>query len=267
VSDYDIFLSYAHEDLERVRPLVGDLEAEQWRVFWDRTIPAGETWRTFIGVQLDTAPVVVVVWSKVSVESHWVASEADRANKRGVLVPVLLDEISPPLGLDHIQAASLITGPTPGRRELPPILKSSIRSKMARGTTAKLPPIEISGRKVTPSEGAYRRLEMSESKSGDTFSNVSNSTIINRSSLSHSLNSAARLGGADAEQALKEVGELVVKSGNRDACDLFNQLTEELQKPWPRKSVLRSAWDGLSKALPAVTELAGAVTAIGKLFA
>jgi hypothetical protein len=45
----DIFISYASEDLPRIRPLVDALERRGWSVFWDRTIPAGKTWREVIG--------------------------------------------------------------------------------------------------------------------------------------------------------------------------------------------------------------------------
>ena len=48
----DIFVSYASEDRERIMPLVRVLEKSGWSVFWDRTIPAGKTWREADG---DTA--------------------------------------------------------------------------------------------------------------------------------------------------------------------------------------------------------------------
>ena len=41
----DIFLSYAREDLERIQPIVDALKEQGWAVFWDRRIPAGQTWR------------------------------------------------------------------------------------------------------------------------------------------------------------------------------------------------------------------------------
>jgi hypothetical protein len=103
----DIFLSYAHEDAERVQPLVHALESQGWSVFWDRRIPTGQTWRSHIGKALDEAGCVIVAWTRFSVESNWVSEEADEAMKRGVLVPVLLDEILPPLGFRSIQAANL----------------------------------------------------------------------------------------------------------------------------------------------------------------
>lgn len=38
----DIFISYAREDLEKVRLIVRLIEAAGWSAFWDRTIPADE---------------------------------------------------------------------------------------------------------------------------------------------------------------------------------------------------------------------------------
>ena len=51
----DIFISYASEDRERIQPLVRALEQAGWSVFWDRTIPAGKTWREVIGGEIRDA--------------------------------------------------------------------------------------------------------------------------------------------------------------------------------------------------------------------
>ncbi len=37
-----IFVSYAREDQERVKPIVNELEKHGWSVFWDRKIPPGK---------------------------------------------------------------------------------------------------------------------------------------------------------------------------------------------------------------------------------
>lgn len=103
----DIFFSYAREDELRIRPLVDAFEAQGWSVFWDRRIPAGETWRGYIGAALQKARCVVVAWSASAIESEWVAEEADEGRSRKVLVPVLLDRVLPPRGFREIQAADL----------------------------------------------------------------------------------------------------------------------------------------------------------------
>jgi hypothetical protein len=103
----DIFLSYASEDRERIRPLVAALKAKGWGVFWDRTIPTGKTWRQVIAQEIRSCRAVVVVWSQHSVESTWVQEEAEEGKRRQVLLPVLLDRVEPPFGFGSIQAADL----------------------------------------------------------------------------------------------------------------------------------------------------------------
>lgn len=104
----DIFISYAREDQEALRRLAAALEAQGWSVFWDRTIPAGETWRSYIGKALDDARCVVVAWSVASIESHWVQEEAEDARNKNILIPVLLAPIIPPIGFRSITAANLV---------------------------------------------------------------------------------------------------------------------------------------------------------------
>ena len=104
----DIFISYASEDRSRVRPLADALSDHGWSVWWDRAIPAGQTFDEAIAAALAGARCVVVVWSRVSVASSWVREEADEGRKRGVLIPVLIDDVSPPLGFGRIQAAPMI---------------------------------------------------------------------------------------------------------------------------------------------------------------
>lgn len=102
-----IFISYVHEDEARIQPLIRALENEGWSVFWDRRIPAGQTWRSYIGKALSDASCVIVAWSFRSIASSWVSEEADEGKQRGILVPVLLDSVEPPIGFRSIQAADL----------------------------------------------------------------------------------------------------------------------------------------------------------------
>jgi formylglycine-generating enzyme required for sulfatase activity len=103
----DIFLSYAREDEERVKPIVEHLEAQGWSVFWDQHIPPGKTFRQHIKENLDAARCVVVVWSQHSIDSHWVLEEAETGRKRTILVPLRIDQVEPPFGFGSIQAADL----------------------------------------------------------------------------------------------------------------------------------------------------------------
>lgn len=103
----DIFISYASEDRERVLRLVHALEARGWSVFWDRKIPFGQTWRQVIGSELDQAHCVIVLWSHNAITSLWVQEEAEEAKRRNILIPILIDDVQPPLGFRSIQTANL----------------------------------------------------------------------------------------------------------------------------------------------------------------
>ena len=103
----DIFLSYAREDREVAQRLAQALEVRGWSVWWDPDILPGETWDEVIERELDDSRCVVVVWSQTAVRKHWVKVEAEEGRKRGTLVPVLIDDSSPPLAFRAIQAAPL----------------------------------------------------------------------------------------------------------------------------------------------------------------
>lgn len=57
ITKTDIFISYAREDAERIAPLVTAFQDRGWSVFWDRRIPAGQTWHSYIGQALDQEAV------------------------------------------------------------------------------------------------------------------------------------------------------------------------------------------------------------------
>lgn len=103
----DVFVSYAREDLPRVKHLVGMLEAQGWSVFWDRQILPGQQWSSLLEEKLAAAKAVLVVWSRSSVQSEWVKAEAMAARERGILVPVRIDAAQIPLPFGLIQTADL----------------------------------------------------------------------------------------------------------------------------------------------------------------
>ena len=105
----DVFISYKREDEVRVGRLARALEKAGFDIWWDRGLPGGESWRTNIAGALADARCVVVVWShgSVGVEGAFVRDEAGRAMARGILVPVMIDAVAPPLGFGELQAIDL----------------------------------------------------------------------------------------------------------------------------------------------------------------
>src|SRR5437763_9281930 len=104
----DVFNSYKKEDAGRVIRIVEALRAEGLAVWWDHGIRAGSEWDKSIHRELYAARAVVVVWSTSSVQAPWVKEEATVGKTRGVLLPVKIDEVEPPLGFMMIQAADLV---------------------------------------------------------------------------------------------------------------------------------------------------------------
>jgi hypothetical protein len=129
--DFDVFVSYSHDDREEVHPIIKKLEAAQFSVWWDEKIPVGSRWRHELSQRLVHAKSVCVFWSTKSIKRDFVCDEAQNALERGILVPVLLDDTKPPLGFGEIQFASL-ANPATADKEMERII-SSIRQLSKAG--------------------------------------------------------------------------------------------------------------------------------------
>ena len=107
----NIFVSYSRRDRKRVKPLVELLENQGWSVWWDRDISPGDSFEELIDRQITEAQVVIVVWSKHSIESRWVRNEALESMERDILVPVQLDALKLPVAFRQAQSADLTRWP------------------------------------------------------------------------------------------------------------------------------------------------------------
>ena len=104
----DIFISYARDNRKTAQQLARALEAQGWSVWWDTRLKAGEVWDEVIGRELAAARCVIVLWSKASVQRNWVREEAREGLRRGILVPVRIENVEPPLPFKGLQAVDLI---------------------------------------------------------------------------------------------------------------------------------------------------------------
>ena len=103
----DIFISYAREDRDKAELLARAFEQQKWVVWWDKVIPPGRKYADVIGQELASAKAVIVLWSAASVSSDWVKDEAQEGANRAILVPALVENVSPPYGFRQLQTADL----------------------------------------------------------------------------------------------------------------------------------------------------------------
>lgn len=99
-----LFLSYARADRAQAEKLANVLTKAGYTVWWDALIEGGAQYAASIREALETADVVIVLWSENSVESDWVRDEAALGRDRHRLVPLTLDGTAPPLGFRQYQA-------------------------------------------------------------------------------------------------------------------------------------------------------------------
>lgn len=130
----DVFASYASEDRARVAPIIAALEAEGLTVWWDQRIDIGAGFDRVIERELESCACVVVFWSAASVDSEWVRAEAQEGIDRKILVPVLLDDVRPPLVFRRMQAANFSRKrPGPEMERLVAAVNSHVHAEQRTG--------------------------------------------------------------------------------------------------------------------------------------
>jgi hypothetical protein len=72
--------------------------------------------------------------------------------------------------------------------------------------------------------------------------------------------------GVNIADALKAVEEEINKSGNTEAAENFESFNEELSKPEPKKSILKTLWQGTLAALPSLSQFTSIISNVEKLF-
>ncbi len=131
-----VFISYSHQDSGRVRPLAQALEGAGHTVWWDQHITGGDQFAHVIEQALDSAGVVVVVWTEASCLSSWVRDEAAAGRDSNRLVPICFDGCTEPLGFRQFQAIDF--GRWNGRANSPALesLKQAISAKAVGSASA-----------------------------------------------------------------------------------------------------------------------------------
>jgi len=102
-----VFLSYAREDTAAAKQLAAGIDRAGHQVWWDHQIQGGTRFAAEIDRELKNADVVVVLWTKTSVESPWVQDEAAEGRDAGRLLPLIMDTEKPPLGFRQFQSIDI----------------------------------------------------------------------------------------------------------------------------------------------------------------
>jgi hypothetical protein len=103
----DVFISYSRTDKGYARLVATTLEAEGISVWWDSDLVPGDEYDAEIERQIATAKCVLVIWSRESVKSRWVRSEATAGDDRKILIPVAKEPVRLPLAFRLLQTEDL----------------------------------------------------------------------------------------------------------------------------------------------------------------
>jgi len=106
----DIFISYKREEQHVAKRLANALEREGWSVWWDPKLRAGERFDDVIEQAMKASRCVIVLWSKHSVQSHYVKDEAGYALERNKLVPVKIEAVDLPFRFEELHTPELYDG-------------------------------------------------------------------------------------------------------------------------------------------------------------
>ncbi len=107
----DIYVSHSAWDRARIAPIVALLEREGWSVWRDTRADAGDAaddaWDEAAAGGAGAAACIVVAWSIAAIDSSTVRAVARAGFGRGILVPVLIEQVTPPHLFSEIPTTDL----------------------------------------------------------------------------------------------------------------------------------------------------------------
>ena len=105
---FDLYVSYAPEDYDKVRRIVEELEWIGLQVWFRDQPQASEDSVRLLQTALGQSRAHLVVWSKDSAASGRVQAEARTSAEQGRLIASRIDMVLPPRGTKAITYADLI---------------------------------------------------------------------------------------------------------------------------------------------------------------
>ena len=98
--DY-VFISYSHNDWEKIEPILERLKFETYRFWYDTSISGGNIWNEFIAEKLLNAKAMLLFLSENSADSKYVKGEIQFALNHNIdILPVYLTKFTLPIGLE-----------------------------------------------------------------------------------------------------------------------------------------------------------------------
>ena len=97
------------------------------------------------------------------------------------------------------------------------------------------------------------------------FTNARNITFVNKSNVVNSFNKVKEQFDEETANVIRQIAEIVEKSENAEAAEYFEAFNEEINKPEPKKSRLKSFWNSLSSVLPVLSSTFSIVTNVMKI--
>jgi tetratricopeptide (TPR) repeat protein len=149
-----VFLSYDRDDSDKARSLAHSLETAGHEVWWDLHVRGGAQFSKVIEEALKAADVIVVLWSRNSVDSAWVRDEAAAGRDSGRLVPVTIDCTSPPLGFRQFQTIDMSASKSRARAAA---LKTLLQDIGAVATSSASSGAATSAREMLPEQPRSRK--------------------------------------------------------------------------------------------------------------
>ncbi|SJM96584.1 hypothetical protein [Crenothrix polyspora] len=92
-----------------------------------------------------------------------------------------------------------------------------------------------------------------------------NNNIVNRSIVQNAFNKVKAAHDEETAKALIRIAEEINISGNKEAAENFESFTDELSKAEPKKSLLKTLWQGTLVALPSLKALTDIVDKVATL--
>ncbi|MEJ2202451.1 MAG: toll/interleukin-1 receptor domain-containing protein [Desulfuromonadaceae bacterium] len=146
----DIFIGYLREEMAEAGMLANALEQGGWSVCWDSKFQEGASFAEVVEKALREAKCVIVLWSAKSVQSGFFEDLATFAFNQRMLVPVAIEDVSPPARFAKIAVQRLIEWD--GSRDCPEFarLVETISALVPPSATAQAKPVERCDQNSSP---------------------------------------------------------------------------------------------------------------------